>query len=257
MKTNDLSRRDILASGIALASAPIAGSWLQLSSLESAEYTQSGLAKPGTKRIMEPKLVHVPTEEDIKKALNTASKGISEATHKNHLTLWQGYANKTNEIRKALAEMEIDPAKANQIYSQIRALKVNYAFALGGYKNHNVYFDTIGGEGGPATGDLATLINEAYGSYDAFAKELKTTGIGARGWAYLAYDHDESRVSILIGDGQDTYPAWNTTLVLALDVYEHAYYLDFQTARAKYIDAYLSTIDWNAANARLHKGLGK
>ncbi len=204
---------------------------------------------------MEAKLVHVPTEADIAKALNTASHGISEATHKAHLGLWQGYANKTNEIRKALAELEMDPAKANQIYSQIRALKVNYAFAYGGYKNHNVYFDTIGGAGGPATGDVATLINEAYGSFENWAKDWKTTGIGARGWAYLAYDHDEQRLFNFIGDAQDTYPAWNTTLILALDVYEHAYFLDFQTARAKYIDAYFNVIDWDAVNARLKKAL--
>ncbi|MBI1335270.1 MAG: superoxide dismutase [Armatimonadetes bacterium] len=204
---------------------------------------------------MEAKLVHVPTEADIAKALNTASHGISEATHKAHLGLWQGYANKTNEIRKALAELEMDPAKANQIYSQVRALKVNYAFAYGGYKNHNVYFDTIGGSGGPATGDVATLINEAYGSFENWAKEWKTTGIGARGWAYLAYDHDDERVFTFMGDGQDTYPAWNTTLILALDVYEHAYFLDFQTARAKYIDAYFNVIDWDAVNARLKKGM--
>lgn len=204
---------------------------------------------------MEAKLVHVPTEADIAKALNTASHGISEATHKAHLGLWQGYANKTNEIRKALAELEMDPAKANQIYSQIRALKVNYAFAYGGYKNHNVYFDTIGGAGGPATGDVATLINEAYGSFENWAKDWKTTGIGARGWAYLAYDHDEQRVFNFIGDAQDSYPAWNTTLILALDVYEHAYFLDFQTARAKYIDAYFNVIDWDAVNARLKKAL--
>ncbi|HLO98756.1 MAG TPA: Fe-Mn family superoxide dismutase, partial [Fimbriimonas sp.] len=84
----------------------------------------------------------------------------------------------------------------------------------------------------------------------------KTTGIGARGWAYLAYDHDEERVFTFIGDAQDTYPAWNSTLLLALDVYEHAYFLDFQTARAKYIDAYMTVIDWDAVNARLKKGLG-
>jgi len=202
---------------------------------------------------MEPKLVTVPTEADIQKALKTAPKGISEATHKAHLTLWQGYANKTNEIRKALAELEIDPAKANQIYSQIRALKVNYAFAYGGYKNHNVYFDTIGGDGGPATGDVATLINEAYGSYEKWATDIKATGIGGRGWAFLAYDRDEQRVFNFIGDSQDTFPAWNSELILALDVYEHAYFLDFQTARAKYIDAWLSAIDWNAVNARLAK----
>jgi Fe-Mn family superoxide dismutase len=214
-------------------------------------------AYPNRKLKMEPKLVYVPTEEDIKKALNTASAGISEATHKAHLGLWQGYANKTNEIRKALAEMEMDASKANQIYSQIRALKVNYAFAYGGYKNHNVYFDTIGGKGGAATGDVATLISEAYGSYENWAKDLKTSGIGARGWVYLGYDHDEERVFNFIGDAQDTYPAWNSTLLLALDVYEHAYFLDFQTARAKYIDAYLNVIDWDAVNARLHKGLKK
>ena len=53
---------------------------------------------------MEPKLVRVPTEDDIQKAIAASDKGISEATHRAHLTLWQGYANKTNEIRKALAE---------------------------------------------------------------------------------------------------------------------------------------------------------
>ncbi len=206
---------------------------------------------------MEPKLVLVPTEANIQKALNTAAHGISEATHKAHLGLWQGYANKTNEIRKALAELDTDPAKGNQIYSQTRALKVNYAFAYGGFTNHNVYFDVIGGNGGPAVGDVETLINEAYGSFDKWKADLKITGISGRGWAYLAYDHEEQRVRNYIGDGQDTFPAWNNTLILALDVYEHAYFLDFQTARAKYIDAFFNVIDWDAVNGRLHKGLGK
>lgn len=206
---------------------------------------------------METKLVRVPTEADIQKALNTIPHGISEATHKAHLGLWQGYANKTNEIRKALAELDTDPAKGNQIYSQTRALKVNYGFAYGGYLNHNVYFDCIGGSGGPASGDIATLINDAYGSFEKWQADLKITGISGRGWAYLAYDHEDQQIHNYIGDGQDTFPAWNNTLLLALDVYEHAYFLDFQTARAKYIDAFFNVIDWNAVNARLHKALGK
>jgi Fe-Mn family superoxide dismutase len=237
----NLTRRDLIAAATAAGLGSTA-----LGQLASATSNQK-------RNKMEPKLVHVPSEADIAKALKTAPHGISEATHKAHLGLWQGYANKTNEIRKALAELEMDPAKANQIYSQIRALKVNYAFAYGGYKNHNVYFDTIGGNGGPATGDVATLINDAYGSFENWAKDWKTTGIGARGWAYLAYDHDEERVFNFIGDSQDTFPAWNSTLILALDVYEHAYFLDFQTARAKYIDAYFNVIDWDAVNARLAK----
>jgi Fe-Mn family superoxide dismutase len=236
----DLSRRELLIAGAAVGASAFAG--LPTSALAQTKEVR---------RKMEPKLVRVPTEDDIKKALNTAPKGISEATHRAHLTLWQGYANKTNEIRKALAELDTDPAKANQIYSQTRALKVNYAFALGGYKNHNVYFDTIGGEGGPATGDVATLINDAYGSFDRWVADWKSTGIAGRGWVYLGYDREEQRLFNYIGDTQDTFPQWNNELILAMDVYEHAYFLDFQTARAKYIDAWFQCIDWNAVNTRL------
>lgn len=241
-----LSRRDILIAGAAVG--------------VSAGIDLTSLAPVGLKEKqirMEPKLVRVPTEADLANALKTASKGISETTHKAHLTLWQGYANKTNEIRKALAELDTDPAKANQIYSQMRALKVNYAFAYGGYINHNVYFETIGGDGGAATGDVASLINEAYGSFERWAADWKATGIAGRGWVYLGYDHEEKRIHNYIGDAQDTFPAWNNTLLLAMDVYEHAYFLDFQTARAKYIDAYFHCINWNAVNARLHKALGR
>ena len=87
---------------------------------------------------MNVKLVTVP-EALPEKVYNTQDKGISKATHDAHLGLWKGYANKTNEIRNLLAEVDTDPAKANQVYSQVRALKVNYAFAYGGYINHKVY----------------------------------------------------------------------------------------------------------------------
>ncbi|MBS1706156.1 MAG: superoxide dismutase [Armatimonadetes bacterium] len=198
---------------------------------------------------MDVKLVEVP--QAIPEKVYTSEKhGISRKTHDEHLKLWQGYANKTNEIRKALAEMGTpDPAKANQIYSQMRALKVDYTFAYEGYINHQVYFNTLGGNGGPATGKIAELINEAYGSFENWLADFKSTGIAGRGWVYLAYDHAEKRVFNYIGDAQNSFPIWNHTVVLAMDVYEHAYFLDFGTARAKYIDAYVNCIDWDAVNA--------
>lgn len=205
---------------------------------------------------MEPKLVAVP-QALPEKVYSTERVGISRQTHDEHLKLWQGYANKTNEIRKALAELDTDPAKANQIYSLTRSLKVNYAFAYGGFVNHTVYFETLGGSGGSPTGDLANRINDTYGSFDRWAAEWKSTGISGRGWAYLAYDLEEDRVWTYIGDGQDSFPSWNNYLLLAMDVYEHAYYLDFQTARAKYIDAYMQVIDWDAVGARLAKVSGR
>ncbi len=199
---------------------------------------------------MSTKLVVVP-ESLPEKVYTTDRVGISKTTHDQHLTLWKGYANKTNEIRTALSEMEKDPAKANQIYSQIRALKVNYAFAYGGYINHGVYFDSIGGQGGAPSGKIADLINDAYGSFDQWKNDLRCTAMGGRGWAFVGYDQTEGRIFNYMGDSQDTFPAWNHQLVLALDVYEHAYYLDFQTARLKYIEAFLEVIDWDAVNRRL------
>jgi len=199
---------------------------------------------------MEPRLVTVP-EALPAKVYTTERVGISKATHDSHLTLWKGYANKTNEIRKALAEIDPDPSKANQIYSQMRALKVNYAFAYGGYINHDNYFNSIGGQGGHATGEVGKLIDAAYGNFNHWEADWKATGMAGRGWVFLGYDHAEKRVHNYIGDSQDTFPTWNHTLLLAMDVYEHAYYLDFQTARMKYIDAYMQVIDWDAVNARL------
>lgn len=187
------------------------------------------------------------------KVFSTERLGISRKTHEEHLKLWQGYAKKTNEIRQALATLDTDPAKANQVYSQIRSLKVDYSFAYEGYTNHEIYFDTIGGSGGPANGEVARLINEAYGSFDAWAKDWKATGIAGRGWAFLGYDRKSATVFNYLGDSQNTYPLWNHECVLAMDVYEHAYYLDFQTARAKYIDAYMQVIDWDAVNRRLRE----
>jgi len=168
---------------------------------------------------MEAKLVAVP-QAIPEKVYQSEAVGISRKTHDEHLKLWQGYANKTNQIRKALAEMTVDPAAANQIYSEIRALKADYSFAYEGLINHNIYFETLGGLGCPATGMVADRINDAYGSFDNWVADWKATGMAGRGWAYLAYDHDEKRLFNYPGDAQNTFPIWNHTLVLAMAGYE-------------------------------------
>ncbi len=231
-----LTRRDFMGAAAVVGMASVTGSGWPLAAAKD--------------KTMDVKLVAVP-ESLPEKVFTTERVGISRKTHEEHLKLWQGYARKTNEIRQKLAALDADPAKANQIYSDIRALKADYSFAYEGLINHNVYFDTIGGAGGPATGRIATLIEQAYGSFEAWVQDLKATGMGARGWVFTAYDHEEKRIFNYLGDAQNTFPIWNHTLVLALDVYEHAYYLDFATARAKYLDAYVQVIDWNAVNARL------
>jgi Fe-Mn family superoxide dismutase len=178
------------------------------------------------------------------------TQGISRKTHEEHFKLYQGYVRKSNELFGKLATVTRDPAKANQIYSDIREIKVELSFALGGVKNHELYFDILGAPGSSPTGRLLEEVNRSFGSPQAWAADLKATGIAARGWVWTAYDYDLKRLVNYIGDTQNTFPIWNATPIIGLDVYEHAYYLDFGTRRADYIDAFLANLNWNAIGTR-------
>jgi Fe-Mn family superoxide dismutase len=172
--------------------------------------------------------------------------GISRATVEAHHRLYQGYVTKRNEILGTLEAVDLDAA--NQVYSELRALKVELAFAIGGIKNHEVYFGHLGGGGGDPGGAIGKLIERDFGSADAWRAELKATAMAGRGWAWTAFDWDEQRLSNVIGDAQNTYPIWNATPLVALDVYEHAYFIDYQTDRASYIDAFFANLDWEVVN---------
>jgi Fe-Mn family superoxide dismutase len=172
--------------------------------------------------------------------------GISRQTIEAHYKLYQGYVAKRNEILAKLAE--VDMSAGNQVYSDIRALKVDLTFAIGGVKNHEVYFEHLGGDGGDPDGPIGTLVRRDFGSIDAWRTDLKATGMAGRGWAWTAYDWDEGRLFNYVGDAQNTFPIWNASPLVALDVYEHAYFLDYQTDRGAYIDAFFRNVDWAVVN---------
>jgi Fe-Mn family superoxide dismutase len=172
--------------------------------------------------------------------------GISRASVEAHYKLYEGYVNKRNEILRRLSD--VDLSAANQVYSEVRALKVELSFAVGGIKNHEIYFEHLGGDGGEPGSIVADLIKRDFGSYADWRADLKATGMGGRGWAWTAYDWDEGRLFNYIGDTQNTFPIWNATPLVALDVYEHAYFLDFQTDRGSYIDAFFDNLDWTVVN---------
>ena len=172
--------------------------------------------------------------------------GISREAVEAHYKLYEGYVAKRNEILGKLTD--VDVTAGNQVYSEIRALKVDLSFAIGGIKNHELYFEHLGGGGGNPDGLIADLIKRDFGSADAWRADLTATGMAARGWAWTAYDWDEQRLFNYLGDAQNTFPIWNATPLVALDVYEHAYFLDYQTDRASYIDAFLGNLDWGVVN---------
>src|SRR6202162_2733206 len=97
--------------------------------------------------------------------------GISRASVEAHYKLYKGYVNKRNEILGKLADADL--AAAHQVYSDLRALKVDLTFAIGGIKNHELYFAHLGGGGGDPSGSFAALVQRDFGSVDAWRSDLK------------------------------------------------------------------------------------
>ena len=199
---------------------------------------------------------YVNKQESLLAKVKSKTGRISDRTHEEHLKLYTGYVNKSNAILNELEELgktldPANPAHANQIYSELRSRKVDLTFAIGGVINHELYFNSLGGKGGPATGAVAELIERGFGSFASYAKDLKATGLAARGWVWTGYDAQTKVLFNYIGDAQNTFPVWGVKPLLALDVYEHAYYADFFTARAAYIDEFMNCIDWDAVNEQL------
>ena len=241
-ESNPLNRRNFLTLGAAAGAGIVAAATL----IEAeAEAGASGVAQAAAPVLIKPK----PLAD---KVYTTEAAGISRKTHDEHFKLYTGYVNKVNEIRTKLAALGVpDPTKANATFSELRELKVEYSFALGGVKNHELYFGHLGGKGGVPNGDIGAAINSTFGSYNNWKADLKATGIAARGWVWMALDYTDGSLFNYIGDAQNSFPVWNAAPLLGLDVYEHAYFIDFGSARAKYIDAFLDVIDWDAANTSL------
>ncbi len=240
-RETDLERRAFLqtaalAAGAVAAGGALSGAEAQVSQITIIDYK----AFPRLPLLAEKPL----------KPSTLATEGISRKTHEEHFKLYQGYVRKTNEISALLSAVTRDPARANQIYSEIRELKVELSFALGGVKNHELYFDILGGLGTQPQGRLLDEINRSFGGPVAWAADMKATGLAARGWVWTAYDYDLKRLVNYIGDSQNTYPIWNATPIIGLDVNEHAYYLDYGTRRGDYIDAFLRNLNWNAVATR-------
>lgn len=191
---------------------------------------------------------YTPKPLPFKKAL----KGISEKTMAiHHDKLYVGYVNKRNEIHEKLSEIEhADHAKldvANQTYSELRALKDGETFAVNGIYLHEYYFNVLGGDGRTG-GRLVEELASIYGSFDNFVKYFKACGMACRGWAVLAWDTHIAKLRVYTGDAHNQGGVWGAIPIIVLDVYEHAYFIDYGSDRAKYIDDFFANLNWDAAN---------
>ena len=178
--------------------------------------------------------------------------GISDnqlAQHRD--TLYVGYVNKLNEIEGALATA--DRSKANGVYSAFGEMKRAETFALNGAVLHELYFENLGGNGGPATGAFADLAKRDFGSWEKFLEDFKACGVVARGWVLSAYSYYDGKLHNYVLDTHHFHVPMMCMPLLVLDTYEHAYAIDYGVKKAPYLDAFLKNVDWAVVNARIAK----
>ncbi|QEO15914.1 superoxide dismutase [Agromyces intestinalis] len=173
-------------------------------------------------------------------ALEPAISGtIMELHHSKH---HQAYVTGANTALAQLAE-----ARETGNLANVNKLEKDLAFNLGGHVNHSIFWTNLSPDGGDKpTGELAAAIDDQFGSFDAFQAHFTATALGVQGsgWAVLAWDSIGQRLIVLqFFDQQANLPAGIVPLLM-LDVWEHAYYLDYKNVRADYVKAFWTIANW-------------
>ncbi|MDD5438245.1 MAG: superoxide dismutase [Patescibacteria group bacterium] len=186
-----------------------------------------------------------------------AQGNISEKTLAiHHDKLYAGYADKKDEIAEKLKALSHggDVSSANQTYSELRGLKEGETFAINGVYLHEWYFGNLGGDGKP-TGKIAKDLETKYGTMDNFLKYFAACGMAARGWVVLAWDTHDKALRIYNSDAHNQGGVWGALPLLIMDVYEHAYFIDYGSDRKAYIQEFLNHVNWQAVEERYDKAL--
>jgi Fe-Mn family superoxide dismutase len=174
--------------------------------------------------------------------------GFSEPLLKNHFTLYQGYVTNTNKVLDTLDQFMKDGKAAAPEFAE---LKRRLGWEFNGMRLHEYYFENLGSNGG-RDGKAGKKIAESFGSYEAWEKDFKATGaMRGIGWVVLYQDPTANRlINFWINEHDVSHPAGCTPLLI-MDVFEHAFMLDYGLKRADYIEAFFKNINWTAVDSRV------
>ncbi|MEN9607072.1 MAG: hypothetical protein RL605_900 [Actinomycetota bacterium] len=161
-------------------------------------------------------------------------------------------------INTALEQLE--EARANEAFGNINKLQKDLAFHLGGHINHSIFWNNLAPNAGDKPeGELAAAIDEFFGSFDAFRAHFNATAMGIQGsgWAFLAWDSLGERLIIEQLYDQQGNLAAATVPLLMLDMWEHAFYLDYQNVKGDYVKAFWNIVNWADVQARFESARTK
>lgn len=163
----------------------------------------------------------------------------------------QAYVNSANAILERL-----DKARKEGTDFDVKATLKELSFHIGGHLLHSLFWTNIappGKGGGKPKGTLGTVLEKEFGSFERFKKEfsMAATSVEGSGWAALSFCRQTNRPIIMQIEKHNTnvYPMF--TILMVIDVWEHAYYLDYKNERAKFVDAFWNIVSWDEVNKRL------
>jgi len=172
------------------------------------------------------------------------TKGLSDQLLKNHFTLYQGYVTNTNKVADALLAMAKDGKTATPEYAE---LKRRFGWEFNGMRLHEYYFENIVKDGKAIDNktNLYKKIVSEFGSYENWEKDFKATGaMRGIGWVILYYDALEGRLFNTWINEHDVGHLCGALPLIVMDVFEHAYMIEYGLKKADYIESFFKAIDW-------------
>jgi superoxide dismutase, Fe-Mn family len=176
--------------------------------------------------------------------------GFSDTLLNNHFTLYKGYVTNTNKVLDTLAAMVKEGKTGAYEFAE---LKRRLGWEFNGMRLHEYYFENLGGKASlDQVGKLGKLIAANFGNYDTWLQDFKATAaMRGIGWAILYQDVTGGKLfNQWINEHDGGHPAGCQPL-LVLDVFEHAYMIDYQLKRADYLEAFIKNINWTATESRI------
>lgn len=175
--------------------------------------------------------------------------GFSDALLTNHFTLYEGYVKNTNALATKLKALSESGETAGPEFAE---LKRRFGWEWNGMRMHELYFGNMTKESSSLESEaLRGKLTEIYGSMEAWEKNFLATGaMRGIGWVVLAHDLESGKLYNVWVNEHDLGHLIGTTPLLVMDVFEHAFVLDYGTKRADYLSAFMRSIDWTVVEKR-------
>lgn len=168
-----------------------------------------------------------------------------------HLRLYEGYVNNINKIDNELMWGNPQRDQANTTFSYYRECKRGETFALDGVILHELYFENIGGRIEEPEQSIKEKIEMYFGNYKNWVEDFIATAKASRGWAVLCYDQRSNRLRNISLDAHDLGNIAYSAPILVLDLYEHAYFLEYADNKNEYINKFMENINWRMVGNRM------